>query len=64
MNSVILPGTELGDHCVVGANSVVSGSFPNYSVLVGAPAKIIKRYDFATQTWRKTDSKGNFIIEQ
>ena len=64
MNSVILPGTELGDHCVVGANSVVSGSFPNYSVLVGVPAKIIKRYDFATQTWRKTDSKGNFIIEQ
>ena len=61
MNSVILPGTELGDHCVVGANSVVSGSFPNYSVLVGAPAKIIKRYDFATQTWRKTDPQGNFI---
>ena len=61
MNSVILPGTELGDHCVVGANSVVSGSFPNYSVLVGAPAKIIKRYDFTTQTWRKTDPQGNFI---
>lgn len=61
MNSVILPGTELGNHCVVGANSVVSGHFSDYSVIVGAPAKIIKRYDFTTQTWRKTDPQGNFI---
>ena len=61
MNSVILPGAELGNHCVVGANSVVSGYFPDYSVIVGAPAKIVKRYDFTTQTWRKTDPQGNFI---
>ena len=61
MNSVILPGTELGVHCVVGANSVLSGYFPDYSVIVGAPAKVVKRYDFTTQSWRKTDPQGNFI---
>jgi transferase hexapeptide repeat containing protein len=60
-NVVILPGTKLGKHTTVGANSVVSGIFPDYCVIVGAPAKIVKRYCFEQQKWRKTDNKGNFI---
>lgn len=51
MNSVILPGSRIGNHCVVGANSVVSGIFPDYCVIVGSPAKIIKRYDFEEKQW-------------
>ena len=52
MNSTILPGVVLGRHCVVGANSVVTkGDYPDYSVLAGVPAKIIKRYDLVTKTW-------------
>ena len=46
MNSVILPGTHLGNHCIVGANSTVRGEFPDYCVIAGSPARIIKRYDF------------------
>jgi len=60
-NAVILPGTRIGKHCTIGANSVVSGTFPDFSVIVGAPAKIIKRYSFEQQVWLKTDAKGNFI---
>lgn len=60
-NAVILPNTKLGKHTTVGANSVVSGIFPDYCVIVGAPAKIVKRYCFEQQKWRKTDDKGNFI---
>jgi len=60
-NVVILPGTKLGRHNIVGANSVVRGVFPDYSVIAGAPAKIKKRYNTATQGWEKTDDKGNFI---
>ena len=60
-NVVILSGTFLGKNSIVGANSVVSGIFPDYCVIVGAPAKIIKRYCFEQQKWRKTDDKGNFI---
>ena len=41
--SVVLAGVELGDYCVVGANSVVLGSFPDYSVIAGVPAKILKQ---------------------
>lgn len=59
--SAIQAGTILGKQCVVGANSVVRGTFPDFSVIVGAPAKIVKRYCEATQTWNKTDSEGNFI---
>ena len=40
-NSVLLPGVTLGRGCVVGANAVVTKSFPEYSILVGVPAKMI-----------------------
>ncbi len=59
----IQAGTILGKHCVVGTNAVVRGTFPDYSVIVGIPAKIVKRYDLERKEWRRTDTKGEFIGE-
>ena len=42
-NTIILKGTKLGDGCVVGAGAVVSGEFKEGSVIVGNPAKAIRR---------------------
>lgn len=39
--SVVLPGSRIGRHVVIGANSVVTGEIPDYSVAVGAPARVI-----------------------
>ena len=42
---VVLPGARIGKHVVVGANSVVpAGESPDYSVVVGSPARVVKRW--------------------
>jgi acetyltransferase-like isoleucine patch superfamily enzyme len=39
--AVILRGANIGERCVIGANSVVRGEIPPYSVVVGAPARVV-----------------------
>lgn len=61
-NVVILPNAIIGKHTVIGANSVVIGKeYPDYCIIVGAPAKIVKRYSFEKQEWLKTDKDGKFL---
>ena len=50
-NAVILPGVHIGKHVTIGANSVVTQDIPDYSVAVGAPAKVIKKYNFESNQW-------------
>ena len=42
-NVVIMPGVSIGRGCVIGANSTVTKSIPDYAVAAGSPAKIIRR---------------------
>ena len=42
----------IGRHCVVSANSVVMRSIPDYSVVFGMPAAIIRQYDPEKGAWR------------
>ena len=53
----IQAGTILGNQCIVGSNSVVKGEFPDYCVIAGVPARIIKRYNPKTKRWEKNNDK-------
>lgn len=57
-NVAVLQGVSLGDGCIVGANSVVTRSFPEGCILAGAPARIIKRYNYKTKQWEKKDKEN------
>jgi carbonic anhydrase/acetyltransferase-like protein (isoleucine patch superfamily) len=63
-NAAVIGRVRLGRHCVVGANAVVrDGEFPDHCVIVGAPGRVVKRYDEASRTWRRTDAEGRFVGE-
>jgi acetyltransferase-like isoleucine patch superfamily enzyme len=42
--TVVLPGARVGTNCVIGANSVVSGTIPDHSIAVGAPARVVRTF--------------------
>ena len=52
-NVVIMPGVTIGKFTIIGANSVVSKQIPEYSIAVGNPARVIKKWNFETMTWEQ-----------
>jgi acetyltransferase-like isoleucine patch superfamily enzyme len=55
--TVVLPGTTIGRHVVVGAGSVVTGDLPDFSVAVGNPARVIRRY-VTGEGWVDVDAES------
>ena len=47
----ILPGVTVGEHSIIGAGSIVSHDIAPYSIAVGAPARVIKQWDFDRKQW-------------
>lgn len=43
--AVILAGADIGDNCVIAANSVVKGSFSKDCIIGGIPAKVLKNME-------------------
>jgi len=41
--NVSIVGAKIGKNCVIGTNSFVNSDIPDYSIAVGAPAKVIKK---------------------
>lgn len=42
-SSVILPGVNIGDNCVIGAGSVVTRDIPEDSIAVGNPCRVLRK---------------------
>jgi acetyltransferase-like isoleucine patch superfamily enzyme len=47
-------GASVGRNCVIGANAVVTHDIPDYSIAVGIPAKVIRRFDPVRGEWIST----------
>ncbi|MDR1725244.1 MAG: acetyltransferase [Bacteroidales bacterium] len=49
----ILPGTVIGNGCIIGANAVLKGTFEDNTIIVGVPAKAVKKYNTVTEKWER-----------
>lgn len=55
-NAVILPGAEIGDGCIIGANAVVTHRIPSKCIVVGT-GKIIKEWNSKTKKWDRINEE-------
>ena len=55
-NTIIQCGIDVGKHCVVGANSLVNRSLPDYSFAGGVPCKVLGKVE--------QDSDGKYKIKR
>lgn len=52
-NVTVLPGVTIGKGSIIGSNAVVSKSIPPYSIAVGIPAHVIKKWNSVHRQWEK-----------
>lgn len=46
-NSIIMPGTTIGNNCIIGCGAIVTHDIPDNSIAVGVPARVIETvYDY------------------
>ncbi len=50
MGSIVMNGARIGKNCVIGAGAIITEGkeFPDNSLIIGAPAKVIRTLDDAT----------------
>jgi acetyltransferase-like isoleucine patch superfamily enzyme/glycosyltransferase involved in cell wall biosynthesis len=57
INSIVVGNVKIGKGCVVASNSTVIHDVPDYCVVAGNPAKIIKIYNPESGTWERVKDK-------
>ncbi len=53
--NVVVLSCNIGKNCVVGSNAVVLHDVPDFSVVVGIPARVVQRFNPASQLWEKVE---------
>ena len=51
--AIIMAGVHIGQNAVVGAGSVVTKNVEAFTVVVGNPARMVKKFDFTVNKWVK-----------
>ncbi len=49
----VLPGVTIGEGSIIGTMSVVTKDIPPFSIAIGSPAKVIKKFNQDTEKWEK-----------
>lgn len=51
INAVVLNGAKIGKYCIIGANALITENMeiPDYSLVVGAPGKVIRQLDVSVE---------------
>ncbi|TDX01923.1 acyltransferase [Dinghuibacter silviterrae] len=52
-NAVITAGVKIGKHCIVAGGSVVTKDVPDFTMVGGNPARVLKQYNPTTAEWEK-----------
>lgn len=52
-NVIILGGVTIGKKSVIAAGAVVTKDVPEYTIVAGNPAKVIKKYNFINKQWER-----------
>lgn len=53
--NVCIISSKIGKQCIVGANSLVIDDVPDYTMVVGSPARIIKKFNHHSNIWQRVD---------
>jgi acetyltransferase-like isoleucine patch superfamily enzyme len=54
---------SIGRNCVIGSNAVVVNDIPDYCVAVGAPARVVRQFNFESKKWDKVDARPGNLQE-
>jgi acetyltransferase-like isoleucine patch superfamily enzyme len=54
VGSVVLGDVHIGHGSVIGSGALIDEDVPPFSLVVGNPARVVKRYDMSANRWRRT----------
>lgn len=55
---IILPGVTIGKKSIIGAGSIVTKDIPPYTIAVGNPAKVIKKWNFYKEEYERINERN------
>jgi carbonic anhydrase/acetyltransferase-like protein (isoleucine patch superfamily) len=60
MGAIILNGAKIGRGCLIGAGALVTENkdIPDYSLVMGSPAKVVRQLDEASREKLKASAAG------
>jgi acetyltransferase-like isoleucine patch superfamily enzyme len=62
INVSIIGKVNIGHGCIIGANTVVTKDIPPFSIVVGNPFRVIKRFDFDNKRWVNAQQEINSVF--